>query len=211
VDVEIRAAAGHLAERLDRFVGNLLDMTRLESGAMQPKCEWTPLEEIIGSALERIESLWQAPHAHEILTDIDDDLLVFVDPILIEQLLVNLLENSVKYASAATHLHITARVDAPNHFVVDVIDAGPGIPLGTETHIFERFARGQHTGVAGVGLGLAIAQSIAQVHGGSLVALPHPKGAHFRLRVPLPPLPRELQTGLQTGLQTVEHEAGLSS
>jgi two-component system sensor histidine kinase KdpD len=171
------------AERLERLVSNLLDMTRLESGAVEPRREWLPLVEVVGGALTRVEKRLTG---RPVRTSIPDDLpLVSVDPVLLGQLFINLLENAAKYTPAGTAIEIAARTEGGT-LVVDVADEGPGIPLGEEERIFERFHRGGHAGVRGVGLGLPIARAIAQAHGGRLTASTRPGGgAVFRLMLPI--------------------------
>ncbi|WP_242336390.1 MULTISPECIES: sensor histidine kinase [Anaeromyxobacter] len=172
------------AERLERLVANLLDMTRLDSGTVEPKREWVPLVEVIGGALTRLE---RRLAGRPVTTTLPDDLpLVSIDPVLLEQLFRNLLENAAKYTPPGSPLDIRAERDGGT-LSVDVADRGPGIPSGDEERIFERFHRGAHAGVRGVGLGLPIARAIAQVHGGRLVAANRPGGgAVFRLTLPLP-------------------------
>jgi two-component system sensor histidine kinase KdpD len=175
------------AERLERLVSNLLDMTRLDSGAVEPKREWVPLVEVLGGALTRLE---QRLGGRRVTSSLPDDLpLVSLDPVLVEQLFVNLLENAAKYTPPGSELEVRARGEGGT-LVVDVADRGPGIPPGDEERIFERFHRGAHAGVRGVGLGLPIARAIAQAHGGRLVAANRPGGgAVFRLTLPLPAEP----------------------
>jgi two-component system sensor histidine kinase KdpD len=175
------------AERLERLVSNLLDMTRLDSGAVEPKREWVPLVEVVGGALTRLE---RRLAGRRVTTSLPDDLpLVSLDPVLVEQLFVNLLENAAKYTPPGSELEVRARSEGGT-LVVDVADRGAGIAPGDEERIFERFHRGAHAGVRGVGLGLPIARAIAQAHGGRLVAQNRPGGgAVFRLTLPLPTEP----------------------
>ncbi len=183
------------AERLERLVSNLLDMTRLDSGAVQPKREWVPLVEVIGGALTRLE---RRLAGRKVTTAIADDVpLLSIDPVLVEQLFLNLLENAAKYTPPGTEIDIHAAREGGT-LVVDVGDRGPGIPPGEEERVFERFHRGSHSGVRGVGLGLPIARAIAQAHGGRLVAGNRPGGgAVFRLTLPLPaePPPESAEAG----------------
>lgn len=171
------------AERLERLVSSLLDMTRLESGAVEPKREWVPLVEVIGGALTRLEAQLGG---RRVAIDLPDDLpLVSLDPVLLEQLFLNLLENAAKYTPEGTAIDIRALREGGT-LAVEVADRGPGIPPGEEERIFERFHRGAHGSVRGVGLGLPIARAIAQVHGGRLVASNRPGGgAVFRLTLPV--------------------------
>jgi two-component system sensor histidine kinase KdpD len=183
------------AERLERLVSNLLDMTRLDSGTVEPKREWVPLVEVIGGALTRLE---RRLAGRKVTTAIPEDVpLLSIDPVLVEQLFLNLLENAIKYTPAGTEIDIRAAREEGT-LVVDVADRGPGIPPGDEERVFERFHRGEHSGVRGVGLGLPIARAIAQAHGGRLVAGDRPGGgAVFRLTLPLPaePPPARAEAG----------------
>jgi two-component system sensor histidine kinase KdpD len=171
------------AERLERLVSNLLDMTRLDSGAVEPKREWVPLDEVVGGALTRLE---RTLAGRRVTTTIPADVpLVALDPVLVQQLFVNLLENAAKYTPPGSEIEIRAGREGGT-LVVEVADRGPGIPLGDEERVFERFHRGPHAGVRGVGLGLPIARAIAQAHGGRLVAASRPGGgAAFRLTLPI--------------------------
>lgn len=170
------------AARLGRIVANLLDMTRLESGALVLRKEWTPIEEPIGTALGRLEAQLGE---RAIRVDVAPDLpLVQLDPILAEQLLVNLLENAAKYGGDGP-IEVRA-ADNAGAVVVEVADHGPGIPSGSEQRIFEKFYRASQGGRAGgVGLGLAICRAIAMAHGGSITAANAPGGgAVFRATFP---------------------------
>lgn len=171
------------AERLERLVANLLDMTRLESGVVEPKREWVPLDEVVGAALTRLEHQLAG---RPVVTDLAADLpLLSIDPVLLEQLLVNLLENAVRYTPPATEIAIRA-VRRDGEVRVEIADRGAGIPPGQEERVFERFHRVARPGVRGVGLGLAIARAIAQAHGGRLTAGSRPGGgAVFALTLPL--------------------------
>jgi two-component system sensor histidine kinase KdpD len=157
------------AERLSRLVGNLLEMTRLESGAVVVKREWHPLEEIVGAALTRLD---HSLEGRAITTDIPDDLpLVSVDDVLLEQVFLNVLENAVKYTPTGSPLGISAR--AHNQGVeIEFTDSGGGFEAGDETRIWEKFYRGsggtEHA--RGAGLGLAICRAIMTAHGGTIEA-----------------------------------------
>ena len=171
------------ADRLERLVVNLLDMTRLASGQMRVKCEWVPLEEMVGSALTRLET---ELGKRAIQVRIPPTLpMLHVDPLLFEQVLVNLLENAVKYTPPDSALEIFAE-EKPTGIAVLVADHGPGLDQALGAHVFDKFVRGQHTGVGGVGLGLAICKGIMEAHGGDIAAMPTPGGgATFRVELPL--------------------------
>jgi two-component system sensor histidine kinase KdpD len=174
---------GEEAGRLERLVGNLLDMTRVESGSLRLKREWMPLEEIVVSVLTRLEG---PLGGRRIEKDIPDDLpLIPVDPILFEQVFVNLLENVAKYTPKRSGAEIRARAK-DSRIVIEVMDHGPGLPPGAEQKIFEKFFRGPQTGGGGVGLGLAICRGIVEAHGGTLTAENRPEGgAIFRIELPI--------------------------
>jgi two-component system sensor histidine kinase KdpD len=182
------------ADRLGRLVRNLLDMTQLQSGALAVKREWVPLEEIVGSALTRLEAQLTG---RPVRTDLPGELpLVSADPVLLEQVLVNLLENAAKYTPAGSPLEISARVEGSS-LALELADRGPGLPPGDEARIFEKFFRGRHRGLPGAGLGLAICRGIVDAHGGSLAAANRPGGgAVFRVVLPVvgqpPAAPPEL-------------------
>ena len=191
------------ADRLERLVRNLLDMTRLESGALAVKRQWLPLEEIVGSALTRVESQLEG---RPVRTDLPADLpLVPVDAVLLEQVFVNLLENAAKYTPAGSPVEIVARASADGRGItIEVADRGPGIASGDESRLFDKFFRGRNTGSrgsTGAGLGLAICRGVISAHGGTIAAANRPDGggAVFRLTLPIvgtpPPAPTE--TSLQ--------------
>jgi two-component system sensor histidine kinase KdpD len=169
--------------RLERLLANLLEMTRLESAGVEIKREWVPIEEIVGAALERLTPQLTG---REVRSDLPPELpLVAGDPMLLEQLLLNLIENAAKYTPAGSPIEIRARAQDGN-LVLEVADRGPGFAPGAELRAFEKFQRGAHPGIPGAGLGLAIARAIAQLHAGSLMAENRPGGgAVLRLLLPL--------------------------
>jgi two-component system, OmpR family, sensor histidine kinase KdpD len=171
------------ARRMTVLVNNLLDMARLESGNTELRRQWSSLEEILGSVLTRLAD---ALAAHPVKVDIPADLpLVSVDPVLIEQVLVNLLENAAKYTPPGTPIDVAARLDR-ERMVVEVADRGPGIPPGEEVRLFDKFYRLRaESAQSGVGLGLAICKAIVDAHGGSIIAANRPGGgAIFRFELP---------------------------
>ncbi len=172
------------AERLERLVANLLDMTRLQSGPLALKRDWLPLEELVGSALNRLETrLGEREIAIHVPSSFP---WLFVDPVLFEQLFVNLLENAAKYTPAGSRLELSAHLEG-TLLVMELKDHGPGLPPGEEELVFEKFHRGPHVGVAGAGLGLAICRGIAEAHGGTLTARNREEGgAVFRVCLPMP-------------------------
>jgi K+-sensing histidine kinase KdpD len=192
---ELLATICEEADRLERLVRNLLDMTRLESGALAVKRQWIPLEEIVGSALTRLESQLDG---RPVRTDLPADLpLVSVDAVLLEQVFVNLLENAAKYTPPGSPVEITARaVASSGAIIIEVADRGPGIAPGNETRLFEKFFRGPQAGSSGAGLGLAICRGVISAHGGHIAATNRAGGgAIFRMNLPIvgrpPPAPSD--------------------
>ena len=167
-----------------RLVNNLLDMARIQSGGFNLKKEWLTLEEVVGSALRTMDPGLGGRH---ITLSLPDPLmLVQVDGPLFERVLINLLENALKYAGNQATIGIRARAER-QHLLLEVWDNGPGIPPGQEQAIFAKFARGnKESAIPGVGLGLAICQAIVDVHGGTISAVNSPEGgACFRVTLPV--------------------------
>jgi two-component system sensor histidine kinase KdpD len=180
---ELAATVHDEATRMTALVNNLLDMARLESGAIALAREWTPLEEIVGSVLGRLRDVLAA---HPVKVALPADLpLLHVDPVLLGQLLANLLENAAKYTPSGTPVDISARV-LRGRVAVEVADRGPGIPAGEETKLFDKFYRlHREAAQSGVGLGLAICKAIVAAHGGTISAANRPGGgAVFRFELP---------------------------
>ncbi len=190
---ELLATIAEEAERLERLVGNLLEMTQLESGNLRVKREWVPLEELVGSALTRLERVLGARRVR--VTIANDLPLLSVDPVLFQQVLVNLIENALKYTPPESDIEIEGAAHG-SAVAIDVRDRGPGIPPGDEARVFERFYRGAHANIAGAGLGLAICKGIVEAHGGTIgVENRAGGGAVFRVVLPVddaaPTLDRE--------------------
>ena len=184
---ELLATLEGEAERLNRFVGNLLDMTRLESGAIELKLDLVDVTEIIGAALERAGNVLAR---HRIEVSIDSDLpMLRLDPILFEQVLFNLLDNAAKYAPEGSRIDLRAW-RAGDVVALEVIDEGPGIPPGDLERVFDKFYRvqAQDHRRAGTGLGLAICRGFVEAQGGRIEAQNRPdrSGAILTLRIPVP-------------------------
>lgn len=183
------------SRRMTRLVTNLLDMVRVEAGALAVRKDWQPLEEPLGVALLRMEDRLAQ---HRVETQLPDDLpLVPVDGLLIEQVFINLLDNAVKYTAPGTPIVISAEAQ-PDGVVVSVADGGPGLTAGSEQEVFRKFYRAaaQDGAAGGSGLGLTICRGIVQAHGGRIWAETRADGATFRFFLPfdgppLPPLPAE--------------------
>lgn len=171
------------AERLNHLLGNLLEMTRLESGSVNIEKEWQLLEEVVGTALLRLDPLLED---HPMNTTLPEDLtLVPIDALLIEQVLVNLLENAVKYSPAGSPIDLSASKEG-QEVVVEIADRGLGLPSGEEDRIFDKFYRVHPATAGGVGLGLAICRAAVEAHGGRIWAENRDGGgAVFRFTLPL--------------------------
>jgi two-component system sensor histidine kinase KdpD len=161
-------------------------MSRLESGRAVARPEWVSLQEIVGAALHRLQ---RRLTAHRLETRLDDaPPLIFADPVLLEQLLFNLLENAAKYTPAGSRIVISAR-RRDSWLELRVADNGPGFPPEVDPNIlFDKFQRGRAEGaIGGVGLGLAICRAVARAHGGDMRAeRASPEGALFVTTLPLP-------------------------
>jgi two-component system sensor histidine kinase KdpD len=172
---------------LGRILTNLLAITRVEHGG-EIHSEWVPVEEIVGSALARAEAVLAG---RDVALDLAPDIGVRVNPILIEQLLLNLLENAAKHTPPATPIEIAAAL-AGDGVAIEVADRGPGVPPGAEHQVFQKLYRGPNARGAGAGLGLAVCRGIATAHGGTIEAAQRSGGgATFRIWLPggAPPPP----------------------
>jgi two-component system sensor histidine kinase KdpD len=186
------------SERLNRFVQNLLDMTRLGYGALQPNRDWVDLREIVGRVVKRL----QRPVALAIEVAIPATLpLLYVDPVLIEQVLVNILDNAAKHSPAGGRIEIEAARDG-DEVSVRVSDQGPGIPPAARESVFDMFyrVRAGDKQSAGTGLGLSICRGLIAAHAGRIEALPGPggRGTTIAFWLPLSPVP-EIVDGADEG------------
>jgi two-component system sensor histidine kinase KdpD len=180
---ELVAAIDDEADHLNLLVGNLLDMSRIESGALKPKREWNILREIVGSVLERMR---RVAGEHQIEVDVPENLpLVAVDYVQMEQVFTNLVSNSLKYAPGNTVVGIFARIDGES-LHVQVTNEGPQVPAGDLERIFDKFYRITAADrVTGTGLGLSICKGIIEAHGGRIWAENLPRGFAFNFTLPL--------------------------
>ncbi len=191
---ELLASINEESERLSQLVDNLLHMTRLSSGKVSIDRQWHPADEVVGSALSRLDrQLAKRP----IEIDIDEQLpMLHVDAVLFEQLLVNLVDNATKYSPSGTPITVSAH-DTKQGMEIEVADEGRGFAVGDEARVFELFYRGAEAkpDQRGTGIGLAICRAIAEVHGGRIEAHNRPgRGAVVRVTLPhdeAPPCVRE--------------------
>jgi two-component system sensor histidine kinase KdpD len=183
------------AERLNRFIANLLDMTKLESGAIAPNASLHDLSEIVGSTLRRASRILAS---HDIRVDLARDLpMVRVDAVLFEQVLFNLLDNAAKYAPEGSAITISSLLDG-NSIRLDILDEGDGIPATDIELIFDKFYRAQKGDRvrAGTGLGLAISRGFIEAMNGTISAANRSdrKGAVFTIRLPVSAHEQNLDT-----------------
>ena len=176
-------------QRLDRYIQNLLDMTRLGHGTLKLDRDWTDATEIVVAAVARLRKLFPSLRVETALPH--DTVLLFVHPALIEQALFNILENAARFTSADEAVQVVVH-SVDGKLLIDVSDRGPGIPEAERALIFDMFysvSRGDRA-TQGTGLGLAICRGMIGAHGGSVEALPREGGGTtIRITLPLPPPP----------------------
>lgn len=196
---ELIAAIDDEADHLNILVGNLLDMSRIESGVLRPKREWNLLSEIVGGVLARMKHL---AGDHHLVIDVPEDLpLVPVDYVQMEQVFTNLISNSVKYAPEKTVIQVRAFVDGDEIHVL-VSNQGPQVPDEHLEKIFDKFFRVTASDrVTGTGLGLSICKGIIEAHTGMIWAENIPDGLAFHFKLPLvwegvppPQMPVDMET-----------------
>ncbi|MGO9543933.1 MAG: ATP-binding protein [Rhodomicrobium sp.] len=175
------------AERLSRFVANLLDMTKIESGGIELDRQLADIDEIVGTALQRVAGVVSN---HRVTVDLEANLpMLHLDVMLFEQVLVNLLDNAAKYAPAGSQITVRARRSFGS-IAIEVLDEGPGIPEDRLERVFEKFHRVKQGDRqrAGTGLGLAICRGFVEALGGKIVATNRSdrSGAIFRITFPNP-------------------------
>jgi two-component system sensor histidine kinase KdpD len=173
-------------ERLDSFITNILDMTRLESGKIEFKQDWYDAQSLIRDVMKRLDHRMRQ---HKVVVNLHPakDVEVYMDLMMLEQVLQNILDNACKYTAAGTLIEITCSGEEGKEFYCSVRDNGAGIPPEKLERVFDKYARLQKkdSQVAGTGLGLAITKAIMEAHGGSIIAANHPEGgAVFTLSLP---------------------------
>nr|MBA3684769.1 GAF domain-containing protein [Planctomycetota bacterium] len=187
---DLALTISEVAENMARLVGNLLDMTRIEAGKLRLRSEPHPLADVVGSTMTMMERRLQGRTVEVVVPAVLP--LVPLDGQLIQEVLVNLIDNAIKYAPAGSPLRVEAEVlpapEGPGEVRLSVSDRGPGVTADERERIFEKFYRGAAQGhQAGVGLGLAICRAIVVAHGGRIWAENREGGgANFRFTLPLP-------------------------
>jgi len=175
------------SERLNHFVVNLLDITKLTSGAVVPKSGLHDLGEVIGSELDRASKILAG---HPVEVELAKDVpMVDIDPILFEQVLFNLFDNAAQYAPPGTTVHIRSWRDLDS-VGLRILDEGEGIPPGELQYIFDKFYRCKEEDNvrAGMGLGLEISRGFIEAMYGTIIAANRTdrSGAAFTIRLPIP-------------------------
>jgi two-component system, OmpR family, sensor histidine kinase KdpD len=183
------------SERLNRFIANLLDMTRLESGAIVPNTAPHDLGEIVGTALRRAGRILAR---HRVELELASELpMLDVDAVLFEQVLFNLLDNAAKYSPEGTTIRVRSWRDGGS-VCLQILDEGEGIPPADLEHIFDKFYRAEKGDQvrAGTGLGLAISRGFIEAMHGTITAANRTdrSGAVFAVRLPIPPAGAQLDT-----------------
>jgi two-component system sensor histidine kinase KdpD len=172
------------ADRLNRLVGNLLDLSRIEAGSLQPQKSWEDLEALIQDTVDRLRSVTAR---HSLQIDMPKDLPpVWIDPVEIGQVIYNLIENATKYAPPETEIELEVR-RIPGALAIVVSDRGPGIPPQSIPHLFDPFYRVMdgRPRPQGLGLGLAIVRGLVEAHGGRVWVENRPGGgAQFTFTLP---------------------------
>jgi two-component system sensor histidine kinase KdpD len=182
--LELVHSATQQANRLNHLVGNLLDMTRLEAGAMKFNRELTDMQDLVTTVVSQLPDELTR---QRMMVQISDDLpLVNIDAVLIAQVITNLLDNAVKYSPPEEPITISATMKG-KQMEISVKDGGIGIPEGDLEHIFDKFYRVQRQdAIAGTGLGLSICKGIVEAHGGRIWAINNPdRGVTVTFRLPV--------------------------
>jgi len=181
-------AIEHEADRLNRLVGNLLDMSRIEGGALKPEKEWYPVDELIHDVLDHMQPVLQG---RTVQTHLPEDLPpVELDYLQMDQVLTNLIENAVRYTPPESPIEVSAQIDG-EQMVISISDRGPGIPQADKERIFDKFYRVLGTQrnaatIPGSGLGLAVSKGLVEAHGGHIWVEDRPGGGSiFRFTLPV--------------------------
>ncbi len=184
---EFLLAIDEETDRLTLMVGNLLDLSRIEGGALRPDREWYDIEELMRDVASRLRQR-AGSSAERIRLDIELDLpLVWFDYVEIAQVVMNLGENAIKYTPAGSPIELRAWRDGPD-IAIAVADHGPGIAPSLQRRLFERFYRGSAEGtiISGSGIGLTICKGLVEAHGGRIwVESTAGHGATFRFTLPI--------------------------
>lgn len=164
------------------LVSDLLDLTRMEGGGVQPAYEWCPADELVEEARKALGARLET---HLLEVQVPADAVVWCDPRLLVQALTNLLDNALRYTPSGSVIVVAVKV-TEEHWQLSVADNGPGLPAGHERDVFKKFYRGRpEPAGAGTGLGLAICAAVVRLHHGVIEGATR-NGASFELRLPQP-------------------------
>lgn len=172
-------------DRLNRMVGNILDLSRLQADAWQPNCEFTPISELVGASLDS----FTATENGRIIVSLENrSTEIWVDSVQLVQVLRNLLENALKYSAPETMVELKTHAE-PQLFVIEVLDRGTGISPADQLRIYEPFYRSAsvaESSIPGTGVGLAVSRGLIEAHGGRLITVNRPGGGSiFRIELPV--------------------------
>jgi two-component system sensor histidine kinase KdpD len=191
---EFSIAIEQEAQRLNRLVGNLLDLSRIEAGSLRPEKGWYDIGALIDEVVGRLSTLTTNHHLNvEVRSDLPPVLLDYVE---IDEVLTNLIENAIKFTPPGSEVRVRA-ARSNGTLLVEVLDNGPGVSEQALPHLFEPFYRARDSAVraAGTGLGLAVASGLVQAHGGRIWVENRPQGgARFAFTLPLEETPRPAES-----------------
>jgi two-component system sensor histidine kinase KdpD len=190
---ELLTAIDEETDRLTLMVSNLLDLSRIEGGALRPRQDWYDVDELLADVVERMAG---RTTGHPVAVRIEPRLpSLRFDYVQIAQVLLNLIENAAKYTPPGTPIVVTAR-RLPDAVEIAVHDDGPGILAEHQSRLFERFYRAPSTiGTPGTGIGLTISKGLVEANGGAIAVESAPgEGTTFRLTLPIPPAAEHAQT-----------------
>jgi two-component system sensor histidine kinase KdpD len=177
------------AQRMHAAMSDLLDLTRMEEGAVAVCSEWCPADDLVAEARD---TLGARLHGRTVRVNVPPDAIVWCDPRLVQQALVNLIDNALLHTPASSTIDVRIELAAPVWRLI-VADDGPGLPAGMEREVFKKFVRANdEPAQTGTGLGLAICAAVARLHGGSIEAV-NDAGARFVLTLPQPAAPEALE------------------
>jgi two-component system sensor histidine kinase KdpD len=201
----LRAITGEV-DRINRMVGNLLDMSRIEEGRLRPQKELHLIGDVIDTVLDRLRPGFEE---HPLKVKVEPGLPpVLMDEVEIDEVLTNLLENAIKYTPAGTPISISAQ-RTEDDIQVEVADQGPGVPPSALPYLFDRFYRVKAGpgGVKGTGLGLAIVKGIVEAHGGRVSAENRPEGGmSFSFTLPVQPRIRNSEVRIQNSAPVTSNQ-----
>jgi signal transduction histidine kinase len=188
-DAETMRLALTQTERLGELVTNLLDLSRLEGGAISLQQSQFRVDDFLRDAVGHVALT--PVSVDVVVTASPRDLVAVADPARLRQVVINLVDNAIRHSPAGGRVSVMACAADPSGLRLEVCDEGPGIPPSEREHVFERFTRGA-TSAGGTGLGLAIARWAVELHGGTIEVIPAAKGCRIGVTIPNPPKMKEI-------------------